>query len=92
MRYAIKSIENQAEWKPLFQCIHYFISALPYALKEKQRKRIYLTKMFNLLNENLAANQLSGQLLTFAQELKSREAEIQQAWDIGEQKIAAMSS
>lgn len=90
VRFAIKSIQTQVEWKPFYQCISYFISALPYAVDERDRKGIKLPKLLQLVTESLEEGELSGRLLTFAQELKDREQEILQAWEIGEQKIAAM--
>jgi len=70
--------------------VNYFVTALPYATNEKQRKRSKLPELLQLVTGSLAEGNLSGRLLKFAQDLKDREQEILQAWDIGEQKITAM--
>lgn len=89
IRNAIKSLSSRAEWKPFYHCVNYFVTALPYATNEKQRKRSKLPELLQLVADSLAEGDLSCRLLTFAQELKDREQEILQAWDTGEQKIAA---
>ena len=84
-------LSPQNEWIPLYDCVNYFISALPFALHEGHRKDIKrkLPTLFDLVAESLEKNLLRGRALTFAREIKDREAEILQAWEIGEQKIAA---
>lgn len=42
-----------------------------------------------LVNDQLEMGELEGELLFFVQTLKAHEKEIWQAWDIGDQKIAA---
>ena len=84
----IKALTVNKEWLPFYECINHFITALPFAIK-KQRKYIQLAKLFALVDEKLAAGTLNGRALTFAQVFKARENDILQAWDIGEQKIAA---
>lgn len=85
----IKAISAHKEWIPFYECINYFVSILPFAIKE-DRENIQLTKLLTLVGEKLAAGQLNGRALTFAQELKTREQEILLAWDTGEQKLTAM--
>lgn len=91
VRFATEAISAQVVWKPLYQCLNYFISILPYALDERDRKRIKLPELLRVVSESLAEGKLTGELLVFAQALKDREQDILQAWDIGEQKIAAMA-
>ncbi len=90
VRNAIKSLSSKDEWKPIYVCVNYFVTALPYAIKEKQRKRIKLQQLLQEVSKSLSGGGLSGPLLDFVQELKDREQEILDAWDIGEQKIASM--
>lgn len=87
---AIESLLAQSEWKPFYCCVNYFVTALPYALKEKYRKIIKLPKLLQLAADSLVESALTGRLLMFAQELKDREQEIMQAWEVGEQELAAM--
>ena len=42
-----------------------------------------------LVDDKLEQGEPAGELLTFVQMLKTREQDIWQAWDIGEQKLAA---
>lgn len=88
IRHATKSLVAHTEWKPWYECVSYFISTLPYAIYERDRKRIKLPKLLQLVRDGIENNEFSGRALAFAQELKSREQEIWQAWDTGEQKIA----
>ncbi|MCL1039011.1 hypothetical protein L2750_17920 [Shewanella submarina] len=89
-KHAIRYVDNNIEWHPIYLCIDYLITALPFALDDEDRGRTKLLKLLELVTTRLAEGTLSGRLLTFASELKSREQEILKAWDIGEQKLAAM--
>jgi hypothetical protein len=89
VRKALKGVLTDTEWLPVYDCLDYFISILPYAIKEKFRKQMKLVELLATTNEALAEGQLHGRALIFAQALKAREQDILAAWDIGEQKIAA---
>ncbi len=89
--YAINSLTENAEWKPIYDCVNYFVTALPYATNESQRKYIEYLDLMKLVEESLEEASLTGRALDFAKELKSREADIKEAWGIGEQKLSAMS-
>ncbi|MCL1039010.1 hypothetical protein L2750_17915 [Shewanella submarina] len=89
-KHAIKCIDNNVEWHPIYLCIDYFVSALPFAMDERYRNRIKFLQLLELVTIRLAEGTLSGRLLTFACELKSKEQDILKAWEIGEQKLAAM--
>jgi hypothetical protein len=85
--YAIDSLTENAKWKPIYDCVNYFVTALPYATREKQRKRMELFDLMKLIEKSLEEGLLTCRALVFAKELKSREADIKAAWEIGEQKI-----
>ena len=90
VRIAIKGLAAEKEWLPFYECIGYFVSALPFALDADDRKRIKLSELLTLVDNSLSSDSLDGRAAIFAKELKVREQEILQAWDIGEQKLAAM--
>ncbi len=90
VRNAIKSLSSKDEWKPFYACVKYFLTALPYATVDDERERIKLSELLKAISGSLDEGNLSGSLLAFVQELKDREQEILDAWDIGEQKIARM--
>lgn len=87
---SIESLQEERCWMPFYSCVNYFVTALPYAEDNKQRKQIVLDKLFCVLEEKLASTQLSGQLLCFAQELQGCEEMVREAWRVGEQNIAAL--
>lgn len=91
---SIEAINDQVSWRPFYGCVNYFVSILPFAVRLHDRVDIELKELMQLVNnklseESLAGEKLEGELLIFLQALKAQEQEIWQAWDIGEQKIAA---
>jgi hypothetical protein len=67
----IKVLSRGNELGPFYQCIDYFISALPYATRD-DREYIRLTKMLNLIDNQLEAGNVKGKELVFFQTLKAR--------------------
>jgi hypothetical protein len=86
---SLSSIKENKNWSPLYFCVDYFVSILPFAFRAKRRERIGLTQLMQLVDEKLEQGDLTGDLLNFVTALKAREQDIFAAWDIGEQKIAA---
>jgi len=86
---AIEAIRDNSFWRPVFGCVDYFISALPYAQNTDFRGKIDVNGLMQLVDQKLSEGQCEGELLQFLQELKNKEKEIWAAWEIGEQKIAA---
>lgn len=86
---SIKAINDQSTWLPFYDCVNYFVSILPFAVRLHARVNIELEELMQLVNDTLIEGKLEGELLAFVQALKAQEKEIWQAWDIGEQKIAA---
>jgi len=89
VRESLISIETNIKWNPFYFCVDFFISILPYAFNEGRRENIELKQLMGLVNIKLEGCDLTGELLSFVQVLKAHEDEIWQAWNIGEQKIAA---
>jgi len=89
VRYAIEAINDQISWRPFYNCVNYFVSILPFAYHLNYRSDIRLGELMQLVDVKLAQGELEGELLAFVQALKARAQDIWQAWDIGEQKIAA---
>ncbi|MCL1039012.1 hypothetical protein L2750_17925 [Shewanella submarina] len=89
---AIECINEDIKWRPIYLCVDYFISALPHATDMRDRQFIEVYELLELVNTRLAEGDMSGRLLTFASELKSKEQDILKAWEIGEQKLAAMGN
>lgn len=86
---SIEAINDQVSWRPFYDCVNYFVSILPFAVRLHDRVNVELEKLMQLVNDKLIEGNLEGELLAFVQALKAQEKEIWQAWDIGEQKIAA---
>ena len=86
---SIVAINEHQRWSPFYLCIDYFISTLPFAIELDFRAKMCLVELMHLVDEKLIQSDCEGELLTFLQTLKACEQEIWQAWDIGEQKIAA---
>jgi hypothetical protein len=86
---SIEAINDQSTWRPFYDCVNYFVSILPFAVRLHARVNIELEELMQLVNDKLIEGKLEGELLAFVQALKAQEKEIWQAWDIGEQKIAA---
>lgn len=89
VRYSIEAINDQISWRPFYNCVDYFVSILPFAIRLYNRSDIKLDELFKLVDDKLEQGDLEGELLSFVQALKAREQDIWQAWAIGEQKIAA---
>jgi hypothetical protein len=86
---SIEAINDQVSWRPFYGCVNYFVSILPFAVRLHDRAGMKLDELMQLVDKQLNQGELEGELLVFVQALKAREQEIWQAWDIGEQKIAA---
>lgn len=89
VRNSIEAITNQDAWRPVYLCVDYFVSILPFALISEDRPRIELKKLMDLVDQTLLAGLAQGELLDFLEKLKIREQDIWDAWELGEQKIAA---
>jgi len=89
VRDSIDSVNEGITWRRFYHCVDYFVSILPFAYRLKRRGQIKLNELMQLVDNKLASGGLEGELLTFVQSLKAREQAIWQAWDIGDQKIAA---
>jgi hypothetical protein len=89
VRESITAINKSGSWSPFYFCVDYFVSILPFAFRATKRPRIKLMELMKLVDEQLEQDDLNVNLLNFLTTLKNREKDIWQAWDIGEQKIAA---
>lgn len=85
----IDAINKKEEWIPLYQCVDYFVSILPFAFRPKARGRIKLHQLMDLVNQKLEERDLEGEILGFVKELKDKEQHIFEAWLVGEKKIKA---
>jgi hypothetical protein len=86
---SIEAVNDQISWRPFYSCVDYFVSILPFAVRMHDRVGMKLDELMQLVDKQLNQGELEGELLVFVQALKTQEQEIWQAWDIGEQKIAA---
>ncbi|WP_299948697.1 hypothetical protein [uncultured Microbulbifer sp.] len=81
------AIQEKRGWQPFYQCIPYFLSSLPYALKESDRKRIKLERLWNSIDECEGKENVPHELNKFIVDLKANKADIMQAWEMGEQRL-----
>jgi hypothetical protein len=82
-------IQNE-QYSICYECVNYFLSALPFGTSETIRKRTKLKKLMEQVAQLLEDNTLTGAALTFAQQLKQHEQEIWDKWAEGEQKMLAL--
>lgn len=78
-------------WVPAYECMDYFISILPYALEDRDRIWKKLQKLFGQVSSGIENGEFTGRTRCFAEDINRRRSEILEAWEIGEQKIAAQS-
>jgi hypothetical protein len=84
-----KAIRSNVEWIPAYECINYFISILPYADYEKFRKKMKFHDLLEVIDEGVENGSFTGRAKLFAEDMSSKKNKILEAWEIGEQKIAA---
>ena len=66
----------------------YFISTLSYA---ENREDVILDEIYDLIDEGLKRELFGSYVYKFAEEMNAKKPEIIEAWEIGEQRIAARS-
>ena len=89
VRNSTDAVNEGISWRPFYDCVDYFVSILPFAYLLDVRNEIKLGELMQLVDDKLEHGEPAGELLAFVQALKGREQDIWQAWDVGEQKIAA---
>ena len=78
--HAIQIINAEIAFTGVIYLVEYFVSALPYAVKPKARKRTKLQQMFRVVDEVLAKDDASEIAKEFAQNIKNRKDEIKANW------------
>lgn len=86
---SINDIKRNVSCSQNYHCLKYFISIFKYVIKDREKIWRYLEKLFVLAEKKLDSEELSGAAKAFAQEITENKALILEAWEIGEQKIAA---
>ncbi|MFO6423179.1 hypothetical protein [Motilimonas sp. KMU-193] len=84
-------LEEKITWIPVQKCYNYFLSALSFVteLDEREHMEKWLANTLELVEEELALGNLSGQALEVAQQYIARQADIAQAWQLGAQRAEA---
>lgn len=86
---SIKNIKGNVSYSPIYHCLNYFISILEHAIDDRNENLEDLERLFSLVEKKLDSEELSGAAQAFAKEITEKKALILEAWEIGEQRIAA---
>ena len=85
--YSVRAIQEKALWRPLYKCIPYLISALPFASDADHHREMRWNKLWSLVEKNLDNQDLPEELQAFIAELNTKKEAIMQAWELGEQRL-----
>ncbi|MFO6423177.1 hypothetical protein [Motilimonas sp. KMU-193] len=87
-------LQGKKKWIPVLTCYEYFLSALSFVTEVDERERVdkWLASALELIEEELALGNLTGQALEVAQQYIARQDDIAQAWQLGAQRVAALAN
>ncbi|MCE2572815.1 hypothetical protein [Motilimonas eburnea] len=87
-------LEGEITWIPVLTRYNYFLSALSFVTEVDKRKRVekLLASTLELVEEELALGNLTGQALKVAQQYIARQDDITQAWQLGAQRAEALAN